>query len=228
MYLLFHGIKNRNLKPDCGFDVPRTGVEPALLSKYAPETYASTNSAIGAKESVGFSMVPRTRVELACRNRHYPLKVACLPISPPGLEFGGKDTTIFETSKCFFNFFQIKKRGPKTAFPMVNKSSLLHFLDDGLESFRIVQSEVGQHFTVDLDTGFVQLVHEHAVRHVILADGCIDTDDPQGSEVTLLVPSVAVSVGLSFFVGVFRHSPDILSGSELTFGLLEDFLAPGS
>ncbi len=37
--------------PDCGFDVPRTGVEPALLSKYAPETYASTNSAIGAKES---------------------------------------------------------------------------------------------------------------------------------------------------------------------------------
>ena len=50
--LSFHKIKNRSLKPDCGFDVPRTGVEPALLSKYAPETYASTNSAIGAKESV--------------------------------------------------------------------------------------------------------------------------------------------------------------------------------
>ena len=28
--------------------VPRTGVEPAHLSIYAPETYASTNSAIGA------------------------------------------------------------------------------------------------------------------------------------------------------------------------------------
>ena len=36
--------------------VPRTGVEPALLSKYAPETYASTNSAIGAKESDLLSM----------------------------------------------------------------------------------------------------------------------------------------------------------------------------
>ncbi len=91
--------------PDCGFDVPRTGVEPALLSKYAPETYASTNSAIGAKESDGLSRVPRTRGELACRNRHYPLKVACLPISPPGLVNGCKITTFFETCKRFFNGF---------------------------------------------------------------------------------------------------------------------------
>ncbi len=30
------------------FSVPGTGLEPALLSKYAPETYASTNSAIRA------------------------------------------------------------------------------------------------------------------------------------------------------------------------------------
>ena len=29
--------------------------------------------------------VPRTRLELARANAHYPLKVACLPISPPGL-----------------------------------------------------------------------------------------------------------------------------------------------
>ena len=28
--------------------------------------------------------VPRTRLELARLNRHYPLKVACLPIPPPG------------------------------------------------------------------------------------------------------------------------------------------------
>ena len=29
--------------------VPGTGLEPALLAKYAPETYASTNSAIRAQ-----------------------------------------------------------------------------------------------------------------------------------------------------------------------------------
>ena len=32
-----------------------------------------------------FFFVPRTRLELARANAHYPLKVACLPISPPGL-----------------------------------------------------------------------------------------------------------------------------------------------
>ena len=30
-------------------------------------------------------LVPRTRLELAQRFRHYHLKVACIPISPPGL-----------------------------------------------------------------------------------------------------------------------------------------------
>ena len=29
-------------------------------------------------------IVPRTRLELAHRNRHQPLKLACLPISPSG------------------------------------------------------------------------------------------------------------------------------------------------
>ena len=33
--------------------VPGTGLEPALLSKYAPETYASTNSAIRARGVFG-------------------------------------------------------------------------------------------------------------------------------------------------------------------------------
>ena len=37
-----------------------------------------------------FLLVPRTRLELARRYRHYPLKVACIPISPPGLPFSRK------------------------------------------------------------------------------------------------------------------------------------------
>jgi hypothetical protein len=32
-----------------------------------------------------FSFVPRTRLELAHPCEHQPLKLACLPISPPGL-----------------------------------------------------------------------------------------------------------------------------------------------
>ena len=44
--------------------VPGTGLEPAHLSIHAPETCASTNSAIRALVVSGF-LVPRTRLELA-------------------------------------------------------------------------------------------------------------------------------------------------------------------
>ena len=39
--------------------VPGTGLEPALLSKYAPETYASTNSAIRAFDGQETYLLPR-------------------------------------------------------------------------------------------------------------------------------------------------------------------------
>ncbi len=47
-----------------------------------PETSASTNSAIRA--NLACLLVPRTRLELAHPFEYHPLKVACLPISPPG------------------------------------------------------------------------------------------------------------------------------------------------
>ena len=105
---------------------------------------------------------------------------------------------------------------------------LLHLLDDGLESLGVVEGEVGEDLAVDLDARLVQLVHEHAVGHVVLTHGGVDTDNPQAAEFALLVSSVAISVGLTLFVRVLRHSPDVLSRAVLTFGLLQDFLSSGS
>ena len=106
--------------------------------------------------------------------------------------------------------------------------TLLHLLDDGLESLGVVQGEVGENLAVHLDAGHVQLVDELAVIHAILAHGGVDTDNPQAAEFALLVSSVAISVGLTLFVRVLRHSPHVLSRAELTFGLLQDFLSSGS
>ena len=56
-------------------------------------------------------MVPRTRLELAHRNRHYPLKVACLPIPPPGRirmkdkRQKAKDKSKSSYKKFLFSFF---------------------------------------------------------------------------------------------------------------------------
>ena len=52
----------------------------------------------------GLSDVPKTRVELARANAHHPLKVACLPIPPPGLICGCKNTTFL------FSFYKMMKK----------------------------------------------------------------------------------------------------------------------
>ena len=64
--------------------------------------------------------VPRTRLELAPPYGDYPLKVACLPIPPPGQgllylsKSGCKNTNFFSHGQKKVSFFLIKKR--KTLF----------------------------------------------------------------------------------------------------------------
>ena len=57
-------------------------------------------------------MVPRTRLELARANAHYPLKVACLPISPPGPFYvsGASRKAISAEKVCKYrHYFVIRK-----------------------------------------------------------------------------------------------------------------------
>ena len=104
--------------------------------------------------------------------------------------------------------------------------------DDKAYSFYVAKAEETKlsdtKYDIVTDAGFCQLVDELAVVHAILTDGSVDTHDPQAAELALLVPSVAISVGLTLFVRVFRHSPHVLSRAELTFGLFQDFFPSGS
>ena len=68
---------------------PRQDLNLHDLRSLVPETSASTNSATWAITERTLKLVPRTRLELARPNGHYPLKVACLPVSPPGQGYWG-------------------------------------------------------------------------------------------------------------------------------------------
>ena len=88
----------------CAFWVPRTGLEPAHLAACAPETHASTNSAIWAKKKSG---------KRDSNSRPQPWQGCALPteLFPQSFSF------LFERSFASFQFsvftFHFPKAGAK-------------------------------------------------------------------------------------------------------------------
>ena len=103
--------------------------------------------------------------------------------------------------------------------------TLFYRIDDCFERLRVVHGEVGENLAVETDVLLCELAHELRVRDAVLAGSGVDSLDPKGTECALLGLAVTVSVGETFLVSVFRYSPDILSGEEITAGSLENLLA---
>ena len=103
---------------------------------------------------------------------------------------------------------------------------LLYRVDYGLESLGIVHGEVGEDLTVETDVLLGEPADELGVIHTILTSSGVDPLDPQGTEFALLALAVTVSISKSFLVGVLCYGPDILPREEITFGPLENLLAP--
>ena len=99
-----------------------------------------------------------------------------------------------------------------------HRSGVLHLLYDGLESGGIVEGEVGEHLAVDLYACFVNETHELRVAEILHAGGSVDTLDPEGTEVALLVLAVTVSVGKTFFPSVFGNGPYVSTCTVVTAG----------
>lgn len=102
---------------------------------------------------------------------------------------------------------------------------VLHLVDDGLEGSGIVEGEVSEHLAVDLDAGLVDEAHELAVAEILEAGCSVDTLDPEGAEIALLVLAVAVCVGETLLPCVLGYGPDVAAAAEIATGEFEDFLA---
>lgn len=104
--------------------------------------------------------------------------------------------------------------------------SLFCLIEDSLESLGVINSEVGENLTVDLDTLLVDEADELAVGETLETGSCIDTLNPKGAESLLLLLTIPVSIGLAFLPGVLGYSPDVLTTSEVTLSEFEDSFAP--
>ena len=113
----------------------------------------------------------------------------------------------------------------RSDIPPVHQAKLLYRIDDGLKCLRVIHSEVCKHVAVETDVLLCKPAHKLGVCHAVLTCSSIDTLNPQGAEVALLGPTVAVCVGETFLVSVLCYGPDVLSGKEVTAGSLENLLA---
>ena len=121
-----------------------------------------------------------------------------------------------------------KERASQTAeglfgYP-TEKSDLLHLLHDGLEGLGIVHGQVGEHLAVDLDTRLGEFAHEDAVTHALQTSSSIDTLNPQTAEIALLVAAVTIGIGQTLLPGVLCYCPNILAGSKVAAGKLQNSL----
>ena len=104
-------------------------------------------------------------------------------------------------------------------------SGIFHLFHDSLESLGIVHGEVGEHLTVDLDTGLVDQAHELGIGEILETSSCIDTLDPESAEVALFLLTVTISVSQTLLPGVLGYCPYIAAASIVTAGEFEDFLS---
>jgi hypothetical protein len=94
------------------------------------------------------------------------------------------------------------------------------------EGSGVADGEVGEDFTIDLDAGLAEAVHEDAVAHIVLVSGRVDADDPEAAELALLVLAIAVGVRpatLDIFLGGL---PELAAGTEGAASSLHHLLLP--
>ena len=102
---------------------------------------------------------------------------------------------------------------------------LFGLLNDGFESLGVVDSEVGEHLTVDLDTGLVESTHELRIAQAFEASRSVDTLNPECAEVALLVATIAEGVGQTFLPSILGNGPDVFASTIVSAGQFQDSLA---
>jgi hypothetical protein len=74
----------------------------------------------------------------------------------------------------------------------------------------------------------MDFTHEFAVRHTVQTNSRIDTLNPKCAEIAFFGFTIAVSIGKTFLKYVFGNGKNILAGTPVALGLIEDFLSPGA
>ena len=96
--------------------------------------------------------------------------------------------------------------------------------DQSFKRCRLMNGKVGQHFAINLNTGFAQPVDKPAIWQTMHARGGIDTLDPQSAKIAFARAPVAIGILPRFGDRLFGNTNGIFATAIITFGLGKNFL----
>ena len=105
------------------------------------------------------------------------------------------------------------------------QGSILDFVNNCLESLRVIHAEVSEDLAVDIDAVGVEQTHELRIAETLKTGGSIDTLDPESAEIALLRTTIAECISQTFLPGILSNGPHILAGTNVTSGEVENLLA---
>ena len=75
---------------------------------------------------------------------------------------------------------------------------LFRLINKGGEGCAVCDCDFGEHFAVEVDSGFLETVHEPRIVDVVEAAGRRNTGDPDSAEVALFMFSADIRIGQRF------------------------------
>ena len=81
----------------------------------------------------------------------------------------------------------------------------------------MVHREVRKNFPVQLDAFCIKFADESRIRQSVLTGSCVDTLDPQCTEVTFLLFTAFVCVSQTALNGILGNGPYIFATAEIAF-----------
>ena len=103
--------------------------------------------------------------------------------------------------------------------------SILDFVNNCFEGFRMIHAEVSEDLTVDVDAVGMEQTHELGIAETLKTGSCVNTLNPKSTEVALLGATIAECISQTFLPGILCNGPHILAGTNVTSGEVENLLA---
>ena len=95
------------------------------------------------------------------------------------------------------------------------KSCLCGFAERS-ESFLVGNSDFSEHLAVEVNTGYLETMHESRIVHAVYLSLSGNTGDPQCAEISLLLLTADVCVVTALHYGLLSHLEVLALGAPVT------------